>query len=251
MKTTRVMALAILLGAGSVSAEAALMGNKGYWVDSANQIVMSGAGECWHTIDWTPALAVEGCDAVAAKPAPKVEAPAPVAKLVAPPPAPAPVVAPTPAPVPTPVMILPSTPAPAPAPAPKADAWKTVLSEKPFRLEGASFATGSAKLLSAAGEKLQVVVDAAKQHPEITLEVSGHTDNRGNKAANQKLSQSRADAVKAYLVKQGVAADNISATGYADDQPMADNNTVLGRAANRRVEVKYVIKEEKKVRVSE
>ncbi|MDD5056739.1 MAG: OmpA family protein [Sideroxydans sp.] len=246
MKSIRIFAVSALLGMGSLSAQAALLGNEGYWVDSWNQIVRNGSGECWHTIKWSSALAVEGCDAVA----PKVEAPAPVAKPVAPPPAPAP----APVAAPAPVVVPPPAPvvvAPAPAPAPKADAWKTVLSEKPFRLEGASFATGSSTLLKTANEKLQVVVDAAKQHPEITLEVSGHTDNRGNKAANQKLSQNRANAVKAYLVKQGVAADNITATGYADAQPIADNKTVEGRATNRRVEVKYVIKEEKKVRVTE
>lgn len=259
MKSTRIVALAILMGAGSLPA-AALTGNAGYWVDSANQIVRSGTGECWHTKDWTPALAVEGCDGVAAKPA----VVAPVAKPVAPP-APAPVVAPAPVPTPAPAPVVAPAPAPAPmptllpvpapellpVPAPKADTWKTVLSEKPFRLEGASFASGSSTLLRSAYEKLQVVVDAAKQHPEITLEVSGHTDDKGSKVANKRLSASRANAVKAYLVKQGVSAENISAAGFADTQPIADNKTEAGRASNRRVEVKYVIKEEKKVRVSQ
>jgi outer membrane protein OmpA-like peptidoglycan-associated protein len=95
------------------------------------------------------------------------------------------------------------------------------------------------------------VVNAAKQYPEVKLDVSGHTDNTGGKAHNQTLSENRAAAVKAWLVKHGVAADRINTSGHADTQPVADNKTKEGRAANRRVEVRYVIKEEKKVRVTE
>ena len=167
-------------------------------------------------------------------------APAPVVAKAEPVTAPAPVVAPAPAPV----------VAPAPVPQPKEN-WKTILTEKPVRLEGANFATNSAKLLKTADVKLNEVVNAAKQYAEVKLEVSGHTDNRGKKALNQKLSENRAAAVKAWLVKHGVAADRISTAGYADTQPIADNKTKAGRAANRRVEVRYVIKEEKKVRVTE
>jgi len=232
MKVAGIVVLVFSLGANGLPAQAALMGNAGYVVDSSNQIVMSGSGECWHTIVWTPALAVEGCEKGASKPAAKAAEAAPATRSVA-------------QPTPAPAAVVASVSAP------KADAWKTVLSDKPFRLEGASFATGSSALLASANEKLQVVVDAAKQHPEIALEVSGYTDDRGSKANNQKLSQDRADAVKVYLVKQGVAVGNITAKGYADAQPIADNNTAAGRAANRRVEVRYVIKEETKVRVTE
>jgi OOP family OmpA-OmpF porin len=157
--------------------------------------------------------------------------------------APEPVVAKA-APIAAPVV------APAPASQPK-ESWKTTLTEKPVRLEGANFATNSAKLLKTADVKLNEVVNAAKQYAEMKLEVSGHTDNRGKKALNQKLSENRASAVKAWLVKHGVAADRISTAGYADTQPIADNKTKAGRAANRRVEVRYVIKEEKKIRVNE
>jgi OmpA-OmpF porin, OOP family len=173
--------------------------------------------------------------------APK-EAPAPVVEKEEP--RLEPMVAPIPAPAPAPVVV------PAPAPQPK-ESWKTILTEKPVRLEGANFATGSAKLLKTADVKLSEVVNAARQYPEVKLEVSGHTDNRGKKALNQKLSENRAAAVKAWLVKHGVAADRISTAGYADTQPIADNKTNAGRASNRRVEVRYVVKEEKKVRVTE
>lgn len=148
-------------------------------------------------------------------------------------------------------VAAPAPVAKAPVPVQPKDSWKTVLTEKPVRLEGANFATGSSKLLKTADVKLNEVVNAAKQYPEVQLEVSGHTDNRGKKAMNEKLSKNRAAAVKAYLVKHGVAADRIVTAGYADTQPIADNKTAKGRAANRRVEVHYVIKEEKKVRVTE
>src|SRR5574340_72593 len=138
--------------------------------------------------------------------------------------------------------------APAPAPAPK-EAWKVIMEEKPVRIEGASFDTASAKLKPTADEKLQQVVDFASKYPEANLEVTGHTDDRGKDAYNQKLSERRAAAVKAHLVKKGVAAERITAKGYGKTMPMADNKTKEGRAANRRVEVRYTIREEKKVRV--
>ena len=169
---------------------------------------------------------------------------------------------PTPMPKPEPLRMAekPSAPAPVvkpvlapvakPAPQPK-ETWKTMLTETPVRLEGANFATSSAKLLKSANVKLNEVVRAAEQYPEVELEVSGHTDSTGNKAFNQKLSENRAAAVKVYLVKNGVAAERINTAGYADTQPIADNKTKAGRAANRRVEVRYVVKEETQVRVTE
>lgn len=138
--------------------------------------------------------------------------------------------------------------APAPAPAPK-EAWKVIMEEKPVRIEGASFDTASAKLKPAADAKLQQVVDFAAKYPDADLEVTGHTDSVGKDAYNQKLSEQRAAAVKAHLVKKGVAAGRISAKGYGKTMPIADNKTKEGRATNRRVEVRYTIREERKVRV--
>lgn len=137
---------------------------------------------------------------------------------------------------------------PAPAPAPK-EVWKIIMDEKPVRIEGANFDTNSAKLKPAADEKLKQVVDFAGKYPQANLEVTGHTDDRGNDNYNMKLSDKRAAAVKAYLVKKGVGADRIAAKGYGETMPVADNKTKAGRAANRRVEVRYTIREEKKVRV--
>ena len=131
------------------------------------------------------------------------------------------------------------------------ESWKTILTEHPVRIEGANFPINSAKLLKKADLKLNEVVNAVKLHPDLKLDVIGHTDNRGKKASNQKLSENRAAAVKAWLVKHGVASDSITTVGYADTKPIADNKTLKGRAANRRVEVHYVIKEEKNVKVPE
>ena len=131
------------------------------------------------------------------------------------------------------------------------EAWKTSIIETPVRLEGASFSSGSSKLRPGATGKLDEVVKATNAFPDIVLEVSGYTDNIGSAQKNLKLSQDRADAVKAYLVGKGVAADRITSTGYGVDNPVADNATRAGRAKNRRVEVKYVIRQEQKVRVTE
>jgi outer membrane protein OmpA-like peptidoglycan-associated protein len=68
------------------------------------------------------------------------------------------------------------------------------------------------------------------------LEISGHTDDAGKKAANKKLSQERADAVRDYLVSKGIEADRIKAVGYGDEKPIAPNDTSEGRQKNRRIE---------------
>ena len=121
--------------------------------------------------------------------------------------------------------------------------------KKPVRIEGAKFDINSAKLKPTADAKLQQVVDFASKYPDADLEVSGHTSSPGSEASNQKLSERRAAAVKAYLVKKGIAANRIAAKGYGETMPVADNKTAEGRAANRRVEIRYTIREEKKVRV--
>ncbi|HYR05909.1 MAG TPA: OmpA family protein [Gallionella sp.] len=164
---------------------------------------------------------------------------------------PAPVAAAAPVAVvarPAPVEVKREEPKPAPKPAPK-EAWKVIMEEKPVRIEGANFDSGSAKLKPTADAQLQQVVDFSRKYPDANLEVAGHTDDRGNHASNQKLSEKRAAAVKARLVKKGIAANRITSKGYGETMPVADNKTKEGRATNRRVEIRYTIREEKKVRV--
>ena len=83
-----------------------------------------------------------------------------------------------------------------------------------------------------------------QQYPDLNVTIEGHTDNVGKDAYNKKLSQRRADAVKAYLVKKGIDANRLTAIGYGEERPIADNATKAGKAENRRVEaaVDYIIK---------
>jgi outer membrane protein OmpA-like peptidoglycan-associated protein len=84
---------------------------------------------------------------------------------------------------------------------------------------------------------LNDVVEVLKRNPQITkLRVEGHTDWVGSDAYNQGLSQRRANSVRQYLIKKGIAPDRLVAVGYGEKKPVADNTTVLGRAKNRRVE---------------
>ncbi len=71
----------------------------------------------------------------------------------------------------------------------------------------------------------------------LKLEVQGHTDNVGNDASNQTLSEARAKAVMTWLTQHGVAADRLTAKGYGKTKPVADNGSDEGRAKNRRVEI--------------
>ncbi len=100
------------------------------------------------------------------------------------------------------------------------------------------FNTGSAIITSRSMKPLNEVVAILKQYPAVVISVEGHTDNVGKTAANKKLSQRRADAIKAYLIKQGIAADRLAAAGFGSEQPVASNATAKGRSENRRVEIK-------------
>lgn len=93
-------------------------------------------------------------------------------------------------------------------------------------------------LATTSNKSLDQIASMLKADPNLKVTVSAHTDNKGDAEKNKTLSQSRADAVKDYLVKQGVDAAQIEATGYGGEQPIADNTTTAGRTKNKRVEVK-------------
>jgi OmpA-OmpF porin, OOP family len=100
------------------------------------------------------------------------------------------------------------------------------------------FANGSAKLLAKSNASLNDVASFLKANPTYKVNIAGHTDNTGKPEKNKTLSEERANAVKAYLISQGVAADKITAEGFGDEKPIADNSTALGKSINRRVELK-------------
>ena len=87
---------------------------------------------------------------------------------------------------------------------------------------------------------LQAITAILKEYPSAKFSIEGHTDSDGSEEMNQKLSASRADAVKAYLIENGISADRLSATGFGEKYPIDSNKTSKGKANNRRVEVKLV-----------
>jgi OmpA-OmpF porin, OOP family len=100
------------------------------------------------------------------------------------------------------------------------------------------FDTGKATLKPESTAALGPVCELLKDDATLKLEIQGHTDNVGQPAANLKLSQDRAAAVKAYLVQNaGIAAARLTTAGYGDTKPVAANTTETGRAQNRRVEL--------------
>ncbi len=107
---------------------------------------------------------------------------------------------------------------------------------KAIILKGVNFATSSARLTPESKAVLDKVVRTMQENPEIEVEIRGYTDNRGNYEYNVQLSQKRADAVKAYLVQNGIDAARIKTRGFGPENPVAPNDTREGRAKNRRIE---------------
>ena len=99
------------------------------------------------------------------------------------------------------------------------------------------FDTGSAVLKPGAREKLARVAGILLTHPELKLQVEGHADSVGGADLNQRLSESRAESVRTYLVSQGLASNGVATRGFGDTQPVASNETASGRQQNRRVEL--------------
>lgn len=99
------------------------------------------------------------------------------------------------------------------------------------------FDTGRHTLKPGAREKLAKIAGIILAHPGLKIEVEGHADSTGGPIINQPLSEKRADTVRTYLVAQGVEEGSITARGFGDTKPVADNGTAAGRQVNRRVEL--------------
>ncbi len=99
------------------------------------------------------------------------------------------------------------------------------------------FDTGKYTLRAEAREKLARLSGIVLNYPELKLEAEGHTDNTGSADFNQRLSEQRADAVRQYMISQGVSEESISAVGKGFTMPVASNDTSAGRQQNRRVEL--------------
>jgi len=133
--------------------------------------------------------------------------------------------APHPAPHPAP----PPPPPPPPPPAPVA--------KKKLILRGVNFDFDKATLQPAGVPILQEAAKILKENPTVSVQVQGYTDAIGSVAYNLRLSDRRANTVKGFLVKEGVAASRLTTKGFGKSDPVATNETAEGRAQNRRVEL--------------
>ena len=197
-------------------------GHAGYVTSGNGSFVKASNGSCVIHGDGVDA---QGCYP---KPEPKVE-PKPEPK---PAPKPAPVAKPAPKPAPAPVVVAPK---PKPKPAP-------VVTQQSFSLSGDVLFTTNSSELSNAGKT--VVADVAQQIKDTSglklskVFVLGHADSRGRADYNQTLSEARAKTVADYLIANGIDAAVIESAGAGETQPIASNDTAIGRAQNRRVDIK-------------
>lgn len=111
-------------------------------------------------------------------------------------------------------------------------------------MSGIQFETGKAIIKKSSNTILNQVADIFLEDTTFHIEVQGHTDKVGKPEANKALSQKRADAVREYIIKRGVKAERMTAVGYGDERPIADNATAQGRATNRRVEFDLIYEEQ-------
>jgi OOP family OmpA-OmpF porin len=176
-----------------------LKGTVGYVIDQRGYVAKSGAGLCWRTGYWTPAMAIAECD---------------------------PDLAPKAAPAPA--------PAPAPAAAPAAPAAPKPAAQKVTLAADALFDFDKAVLRPDGKAKLDKLVEDLKGLKLEVIIAVGHTDRIGTDKYNQKLSERRAAAVKDYLVSKGIEANRIYAEGKGEKQPVTGDKCKKMGPENRK-----------------
>jgi outer membrane protein OmpA-like peptidoglycan-associated protein len=115
--------------------------------------------------------------------------------------------------------------------------YDALMSSGRVATQGILFDTGSDRIRPESTPTLKEMVGMLREHAELKLAIEGHTDNVGDAAANQTLSEKRAAAVKAFLVAQGVDEGRLKSTGFGASKPVASNDTPEGKQQNRRVEL--------------
>jgi len=109
-----------------------------------------------------------------------------------------------------------------------------------YRLDNVHFDVDKATLRPDSYKQLTELLEYLQRHPDIKIEIAGHTDNTGNDAHNIKLSQDRANTIRNYLLKKGIKSTQVTTKGYGATEPVADNATEDGRQLNRRTEVRIL-----------
>ncbi len=102
------------------------------------------------------------------------------------------------------------------------------------------FDTGKSSIKAESTSVMVDIIQILAEYPTAKFTVEGHTDSVGSAKLNQKLSDSRANSVRDFLIEKGIGSDRLTAIGYGEDKPIATNNTRSGRKQNRRVEINLV-----------
>ena len=117
---------------------------------------------------------------------------------------------------------------------------KEVIQKIALAAKGINFETGKAVITAGSFKSLDDLVTLLNSYPGASVEIQGHTDNNGTPESNKTLSQERANSVKRYLSAGGVSEARMTAIGYGQEMPLADNKTEAGKTKNRRVDFKLV-----------
>ena len=99
------------------------------------------------------------------------------------------------------------------------------------------FDTGKSTIKPQSEPVLNNIADILDDYPNVAFRIEGHTDSVGSESFNKKLSQDRAQSVMNYLIDKGIPSERMTAVGYGEERPLADNSTSEGRRSNRRVEI--------------